>query len=127
EARLAAPDAARRDLELLEEDDAQLRRRVDVELAAGELVDLPHEPLELGAHLRGQAPKRGDVERDPRELHVGEDRRERHLEVAEQALHLVRAQELLERRLQAMGGTRGPARRLGRIAVGRTGLTEQLL
>ena len=48
--------AAGREAELVVEHRPQLRRRVDVELVAGEVVDLGHQPLRLGHQVVGDPP-----------------------------------------------------------------------
>ena len=76
----------RRQLQLLEQDLAELLRRVDVELLAGQLEDPRGVARQLAfdvLRLRGQ---RGAVDADAGALDVGEHGDERHLELAE---HLV--------------------------------------
>ena len=70
--------------------------------------------------------QRGDVERDPRELHVGEHLGERHLEVAVETVHVVRAQARVELAAQRERRTRCTCGRSG-AGVGLPRLPEQLL
>ena len=82
-----------------------------------------HQPLERAAELGRQPRERRDVERDARQLHLGEHLGERHLEIAEEPLHVVRTQprgELGAQRVRAaraardrfaaLGSARGDAR-----------------
>jgi hypothetical protein len=65
--------------EAIEEDVAQLDRRVDVELALGQHVDLPGQGVELPLHVAAHRGEERDVDPDPRDLEVGQDLHERHL------------------------------------------------
>ena len=79
----------RRQLQLLEQDFAELLRRVDVELLACQLVDARGVLGELlfdVLRLRGE---RRAVDPDARALDVGEHRDQRHLEVAVDVFELV--------------------------------------
>ena len=59
---------------------AQLNRRVEIELAAGQLVALALEPIDfLGEFLRDDL-ERVAVDADAGRFHLGEDRRDRHLD-----------------------------------------------
>ncbi len=70
----------RRQLQLLEEHDRELLRRVRVDRLPGELVDLPQERVELRVELLRQPAQALRVGPDPEPLHVGEDGDQRHLE-----------------------------------------------
>ncbi len=62
----------RHEAELVEQDVPQLRGRVDVELLARELVDLGLEPASLRVQLVADGTQLVDVDRDARDLHLGE-------------------------------------------------------
>ena len=127
ETGLPAPDPARRDVEALEEHRPELGRRADVELAAGERVDFRHQSLEGRSELGREAGERGDVERDAGQLHLREHLGEGHLELAEETIHLVRAEALVEKRAEGVRGARSPAGRHRGRRGGLERLAEQLL
>ena len=86
---------------------AELDRRVEVERAPGDVVDLVGEAL----HLTGQAvvdgAQLGHVDADPHVLHPGEHPHERVLDLGVQPRHSLRRQRLLERRGEAADRERG--------------------
>ena len=69
-------------LELLEQDASELRRRVDVELLAGQLVDARRVAGELLFDVPRADGQRRPVDEDAGALDVGQHRHERHLELA---------------------------------------------
>ena len=71
----------RGELELVEQDVAQLGSRVDVELLARELLHFFLEALRLRGELVADRPQPIDVDCDPRNLHLGEHADERALHV----------------------------------------------
>ncbi len=107
---LAAADSARRDLQLLEQHFAKLRRRVDVEFAAGERVNLGEQcaqaRVELGAHRR--QPLR--IDSYAAKLHAREHGDQRHLDLGEEPLGSLLGELLAQHR----GDTHDRARALGR-------------
>ena len=110
-------------LELLEEDAADLLRRADRELLLGQLEDLPFEgvdPLaEAGADL-GQAL---GVELQPLAFHRREDVDQRQLDLAQQRLQA----ELLDPRPLVLGQGGDEARLLGRVEPGLDLLAQRQL
>ena len=73
-----------RQLKLLEEDLPQLERRVDVEFLARGAMDLPLETPSLGFEPALQLREALDVDHHPGPLHLGEHRKERHLDFVEE-------------------------------------------
>ena len=74
------------ELELVEEDDAELLRRADHELLAGELPDVALELCDVGADAGRDGLELFRVELDPGLLGLPEDADERELDLVEQAL-----------------------------------------
>ena len=102
-----------RELLLLEQDRRELPRRVDVEVHARHLRDLDLQPPEVGAQLLAQPGEERAVDADPLPLHVHQHLDQRHLDVAEQVLHLDLAQR---RREEVVQGEHGGA--VGAAVVG---------
>src|SRR6476661_3229324 len=71
-------------LELFEEQIAQLNSRVDIELTAGDLKNLPLQPHDLVGKLAGKLPQAGDVDTDAVEFHCDEHIDQRHFQSGEQ-------------------------------------------
>ena len=120
----------RRQLQLLEEHDGELLRRVRVDRLAGELVDLPEERVELGVELLGELPEPIRVGPDPDPLQVGQDGDERHLErLVEPGEVLLLEERGLGRRQppDAFGPRARPRRQVRRIGVVHRGSGEERL
>ncbi len=90
-------------VELLEQDVAELLGRADVELVADGLVDLRLDVADLLRQGRGKLPQRPLVDGDAVELHPGQHRQQRHLDLAEEAGHPHALQVRLQRLAQATG------------------------
>jgi hypothetical protein len=84
ETGLAAAYAALGQSEALEQHGAQLRRRADVELAAGELVDLAHQPVHARGELAAQRAQALDVDQHAAPLDARQHADQRHLHFVEQ-------------------------------------------
>ena len=107
-------------VELVEEDLFELLGAAQVELVPDVHVDLALQPVDLGGELAVQDAQRLEVEGDADGLHPGEDRDERQLDLAEQALQLDLVEAALERLADGQRGQRleaGACRR--RQLVGR--------
>ncbi len=93
--------------ELVEEDAAELLRAAEIELFAGDLVDLALQPLDVRVDLDRKLAQRGGIERDPDPFQRCEHRRQRKLDVGVER-ELAAALELLARRArQQPGAVRG--------------------
>jgi hypothetical protein len=99
-----------RKLEALEQNFAELRIRVDVELTTRGFVDLALDspPFALEALLEGREPR--DVDLYTRPFEIGEDTDERHLDVAIQLGELLRIQVWGNARLRVTRDVHGRAR-----------------
>ena len=91
---LRLPD--RREPEVLEQDLAQLRRGVDVELLPRMRVDLGFEPAALVVQLLAQVMEEVEVDADARLLHAREHAHERTLDPLVEVDQLARTQCFLE-------------------------------
>ncbi len=89
--RLALPGQA----QAVEEDPAQLLRRAEVELLAGQLVDAGFQPLHLVLDLAGDLSQAIAVQVDTRLLHGDQHRGQRQLDGAEELPHALLAQRAL--------------------------------
>ena len=87
----------RREAELLEQDVAELRRGVDVELLAGLRVDLGFEPAALVVELLAELVEEGEVDADAGVFHAGEHAHERQLDALVELDELARLERFLER------------------------------
>src|SRR5262249_16898980 len=109
--RAGLPIAPRRwQLQLLEQHLAELLRRPDVELDAGELVDAPAAFVQIGLEAYRLLPQVLDVHADSGALNRNERRDERPLERLPDARELFRGQTLgqtwceLQRKVGALAG-----------------------
>ena len=108
----------RREPELLEEHDAQLRRRVDVELLAGDPVDLADEEVALLGELAPEIVEEDPVDRMPGVLHLRQHPYERALEPLVEVGQLAGVERLGERVGELEDGGGAPAGVVGRgVAV----------
>ncbi len=110
---------ALRQVELEEQDLLELLRAAEVELVADARVDLALEPVDLGPELDVERGQRLAIEGDADGLHPGQDRDQRQLDLAEQAvepLALEGGGERLARgdRRQGLEARPGEGRQLGR-------------
>ena len=100
-------------VELEEQDLLELLGAAEVELVADVGVDLRLEPRDLGRELGRQDLQRLEIEGDAGRLHPGEDRDQRQLDLAVQAVETVVDQPSLERLAHGERGERlqaGPGR-----------------
>ncbi len=88
-------------VQLLEEDVAELLGRADVELVTDRLVDLLLDAADLLGQHRRELTQGTDVDGHAVELHAGQHRQERHLDVAEEAGHAQALQVRLQDVAQA--------------------------
>ena len=76
-------------LQALEQDGPELRRRVDVELAAGGAVNVELERGQLFIEAARHFAQQHAIHENPRRLHVHEHRNERNLDLVEESLEMV--------------------------------------
>src|SRR5271155_2108496 len=86
EATLGFLETLCRQLELVEEDLAQLDRRIEIERMARELEAFALQTLRLGAELQGNSGECIPVNTDTRRFHLGQHARDRKLDLAEEPL-----------------------------------------
>jgi len=86
-------------LESAEEDVSELQRRGEVELLAGEIVDLLRKPCDRGIDFLGHDLELARVDGKTRRLHPREQRRERNLDLFVDA-HLLALLELRAHRIE---------------------------
>src|SRR5690606_6084203 len=97
-------------LQLVEQDRAQLRRGADVELLAGDLEDLLRRELQRALELPAHLGKEIAVDQDAVPLYLREHGQQRHLDLAEELHQLVA--------LQLLGGSLlQPERQVGLLAA----------
>ena len=113
--------AARRELELLEQDAADLLGRAEHELLARELVGPGFELLDPLAQARRDLAHPVLVDLDARDLHRGEHGRERELDLAVERLHAALAHAREERPGEPRGRGGAADERLGLLLGGRIG------
>ena len=92
--------------EPVEQDLAQLDGRVDVELAAGQRVDLAREPGDLPLHLGAHARPGTPFDLDARALHVGQHLDQRQLDLVVGGSDALLLQARAQRRRQAQDQVR---------------------
>ena len=106
----------RRQLQLVEQDLAELLGRVDVEVLAGVLDDRGSEPVALGGHLVVETSQLDDVDADADVLHAGQHLDEGHLDVVVERGEASRVERAQQPRARAW---RRRARRGPRAATDR--------
>ena len=94
-----------RQLQLLEQQLAELNPRVDVELAAGDLKDLPLQPHDPLVELAGQLAQPRHIDADAVELHLGQHVDQRHLQVGEQLVQAAALSAAARARSASRSGT----------------------
>src|SRR5688572_24180293 len=102
-----------RQLQLVEENLAQLKIRVDVELHSCDLVDLALDGLSLHCESRLERAKPLEIDRHPLPLHPREHIDERHLDLAKESSETIR----LELRGKMLAQLKGHVRFLARIVA----------